>query len=227
MKTIEKRELSDLYLRQGLSMTEIAEKFEVTKEYVNSLLIQYDLLLPNNTEWTEEEIQYVADLCNQGVTLKDIGRELNRSWFAVQRVVSTRKLREDYVKNAWHKNRFRSVKRMYFEEHKTVAEIAKLYHAVEEEMYDYMDKHHFFETPEKEKPKKPDLNKRNMYALEQSFRVCAECGKDFPTLNPNDWVYAGCNSHGKLLFFCSWSCIQKYREKKPLKKRKKDRYEAD
>ena len=53
-------------------------------------------------------------------------------------------------------------------------------------------------------------------------RKCDQCGNTFNTPSPSEWVYRfrsyGRESRGRLLYFCSFSCQERYKREHPEKK---------
>lgn len=59
---------------------------------------------------------------------------------------------------------------------------------------------------------------KKKYGLGDMFTVreCYVCGKDFVVQDTGGYVYKTIDKN-RLQYFCSWSCMQKFRRKKGLK----------
>lgn len=49
--------------------------------------------------------------------------------------------------------------------------------------------------------------------VKPEFKTCHQCSKEFLVAVPTDWVYK-IDDHTRVKFFCSYTCIQKFRRKK-------------
>lgn len=206
---ISKEDVERLYL-SNMKTEEIAKQLGCNKRYVLKLLDKYDLKKTKMRKRTEERVNAVRNLLNQGLTMREVAEKLNTTYDAIRWTVSNYNL--THVNSEKPMPKLMDVRRMWFSERKSIAEIAKVYEVDEEEMRKQMIKMKIIRPVYAIQPK-GDFTVRDGF-FNAWFRKCEVCGKEFSVVEPEKYAYRIKSKEDKTVYFCSWSHLNQYRSKK-------------
>ena len=208
----------------GMTVTEIAEKIHVNRAYVYKLIARFGIKYERVTKYTNESLNHIQSLFDQGLTIEQVAAELHSTYNAVQYAVRKYHLKISETTRVVPK--LMRIRSQYFTEHMSVSAIADSWGVTEEDMRQYMTEHKILGRKTENFLKNKCNTEVPENYFEDWFHTCPVCNKSFAVRDCQTYAYKIVNYKTKgfkSYYFCSWSCIQKYRKDHPTNKPKKEK----
>lgn len=212
-KAIPKQRIESL-IKQGLRPPEIAKALNISTAYTYELIKYYRIDFTRARKHTDEELEHLQELLNEGNSIGEAAVIMGLTYNMVKWMVHRYGLKTSEGNRRRRIGMVTNVKRMYYEDKMSIADIGMHYHLTEAEMKYYMEKHSIIKADKSivTIPKKFIKDAKPAVYIEAMFRTCKQCGKEFACNDPGEWAYKLKNHQKPLVFFCSWHCIQAYRK---------------
>lgn len=224
MAVVSKEELQKM-IDEGQRVPEIAETLNVQPRYVYRLISKYGIDYLRQTKYSDKMLKQIQDLCNQGLTIEQVADEMHTTYNAISWAMRRYHIDKPEVKRPMPK--LMQIRSQYFTEHKSVSEIATIWGTTEEEMLKYMSENKFFHKTTKKMISHEAGEEIPDSLFDDWFRTCPVCGRQYSIRDRSSYAYKlthySKKDGTKVKYFCSWTCIQKFR-REHTKKRKEDIY---
>lgn len=220
------REQLQAMINEGMKPREIAEELNINIKYIYKLMQRLGVEYNHASKYSEKQIQKMQELMNQGMTYEEVAREMKTTRDAISWIARRYHLKPAQVKRV---PKLMQIRSQYFTSGLSVREIADNWGVSEAEMRHFMIENNIIkETPNYAFPTHKNTKDIRVGFFDNWFKTCAKCGKDIAVRDSATYAYKLHSNSNLAMYFCSWTCIQAYREAQKVEKerRKKAKHEA-